>query len=455
VAVETRTWRSPAWLERLRGDVAANTAFFAVIAGSIVVFVVVGREQWFTRDDWAFVLTRIEMREQQGIGTWLFTAQDGHWMTAPLLVYGAIQAVFGIDSYWPFLVPTMALHVGAVLLLRQICRRVDATAWTTTLICTLMLLFGNGWENIVFAVQITYNLSLVAFFAQLLLVDHEGDVDRRDVIGAGIGVIGVMSSAFGPFFAVGMFTLLAMRRRWKAVLVAIGPQAVVYAWWLLTWATDPAGDAGKPSPLDPFRFARITLSSTLGSMAGQFLFAGAALLGIIGVVWWSYPDRRRFTLLAVLAVLPVPIFLAIGWQRVVFGFESAPASRYQYMAAMLFAAPLAVAVDQLRRFNGTALFLGRAVLVLSILLNTRVLVRSSDDWADRAAEARLTFELVAGSPLVADVAPTVIPVPFDPDVTVGRLPGMVADRAIEPRPPVTPEEIARVRAALGLDPAGG
>ncbi len=44
----------------------------------------------------------------------------------------------------------------------------------------LLLVFGAGWENLMFAVQIVYNISLLAFLGQSLLVDHDGPVDRRD-----------------------------------------------------------------------------------------------------------------------------------------------------------------------------------------------------------------------------------------------------------------------------------
>ncbi len=52
----------------------------AVLGIAVVIFWYVGRHQWFIRDDWAFVLTRRAMREQLGVGDWLFTAQDGHWI---------------------------------------------------------------------------------------------------------------------------------------------------------------------------------------------------------------------------------------------------------------------------------------------------------------------------------------------------------------------------------------
>jgi hypothetical protein len=426
----------------------------AVLGVAVAIFWYIGRNQWFIRDDWAFVLTRRAMREQLGVGDWLFTAQDGHWMTPPLLVYWLIEQVFGIDSYWPFLLANMALHVGAVLLVRELCRRVGVSEWTTVLVCTLLLLFGSGWENVVFAVQVTYNLSLVAFLAHLVLVDHEGPVGRRDVAGAAVGIVGVSSSAFGPFFAAGVFAVLCWRRRWRAAAVAVAPQAVLYSWWLFTWGSDPAGNEGDATVTGALKFARLALTATFNGMTGQILFAGVALFGIVVVVFLTPMSVRARSMVTVLAVLPLPVLLAIGWQRAVFGLDSAASPRYQYMTAMVLAVPFALAIDQLRRLDRRALVVGWAVVGLAVLSNVRLLVNASDDWADRSADARRTFELVAGSPeaAAATVDPNLVMVAFDPDVTVGWLPVLVDEGAITPRTPTTPEELALVQAILAGTP---
>ena len=424
----------------------------AVLGIAVVIFWYVGRHQWFIRDDWAFVLTRRAMREQLGVGDWLFTAQDGHWMTPPLLVYWLIEQVFGIGSYWPFLVANMALHVAAVLLVRELSRRVGVSEWTIVVVCTLLLVFGSGWENIVFAVQITYNLSLVAFLAHLVLVDHEGPVGRRDVAGAVVGVVGVSSSAFGPFFAVGVFAVLCWRRRWAAAAVAVLPQAVLYSWWLFTWGSDPAGDEGRPSVTGALKFMRLALTATTSALAGQVLLAGAVVLGLCVVVLATPMALRSRSMVTVLTALPAPVMLAIGWQRAASGLWSATSSRYVYMLAMILAVPFGLAVDQLTRVHPRALALGWAALFVSLALNVRLLVANADDWADRSADARRTFELVAGSPSVSDADPALVMVLFDPDVTVAWLPFLQEEGVIAPRPPTTPDEVELVRAVLAGTP---
>ena len=103
--VEARLRRDVAWAA---SDDGARWAFRAVLAGSLVVLYLVGRNQWFIRDDWAFTLTREKVHQASGLDDMLFMAQDGHWMTGPILIYRGIHAVFGTGSYWPYLLPTMA-----------------------------------------------------------------------------------------------------------------------------------------------------------------------------------------------------------------------------------------------------------------------------------------------------------------------------------------------------------
>ena len=117
----------------------------------------------------------------------LFQAQDGHWMTFPIIVYRIIHALFGTGSYWPYLLPTMVLHLATVVVVRRLSLRAGVTAWTATILAGILAVFGSGWENILFAIQLVYNLSLLAFLVQILLVDHDGAPDWRDWCGAAAG----------------------------------------------------------------------------------------------------------------------------------------------------------------------------------------------------------------------------------------------------------------------------
>ncbi|MEO5901693.1 MAG: hypothetical protein ABIR68_16415, partial [Ilumatobacteraceae bacterium] len=130
-----------------RSDDGARWAFRAAVAASVLVLGVAGRHQWFIRDDWALLLTRRRILHDSGVAAWLFTPQDGHWLTVPAIVFRLLDNVVGLGSYWPYLLMAMLPHIAIVLLVRLICLRHDVSAWTTTLICSILLVFGNGWED--------------------------------------------------------------------------------------------------------------------------------------------------------------------------------------------------------------------------------------------------------------------------------------------------------------------
>jgi len=150
----------------------------------------------------------------------------------------------------------------------------------------------------------------------------------------------------------------------------------------------------------------------------------------------------------------IVMFLGIGYERVGFGVTTASSSRYVGIAAVLLAPLLALAVDQLGRLGNPALIAGRVLLIVAIEVNAGRLWTIGSNWAQKSASDRDLMELIAGSPQAAQVDPLTRPIPLNPDIRVADLPRLVELGAITPRPPTTPEEIARVDQALGLAPSG-
>ena len=447
IALEARATRA---VDVVRSDDGAKWAFRLAIVAACVLYYVIGRHQWFVRDDWASVLTRDKVLRIYGWQHWLFDPQDGHWMTVPVVVYHYLTSWFDLDSYWPFLLPALAAHVAAVLLTRVLCRRNGVSEWTTTLVCSMLLVFGSGWENLVFAIQITYNFSLVAFLAQIVLVDHDGPVDRRDWIGVGVSLIGVTSSGFGPIFMVGVFVFLVMRRRWKALLVAVVPQAVAYAWWFLFWEADPAKDARPGSTAQLPAFVARGVSATFDALVGLPGLGGLALLASLVIALSSRFGPRVRSASCAMAATTVVMFLGIGIERVGFGLSIATSSRYMHISAIMLAPVFALAVDQLARISREARWAGLAVVSAAALLNAGTLRELSASWALASKAERDTVDLIAGSGLAPQADQNRSIFADSPDVRVSSLPIMIEKGAVHPRVPSTPEEIQRVRLALGL-----
>ena len=450
VAIEQQARRG---LRFAGSDRGAQWAFRCALALSAAVYFIVGRNQWFVRDDWAFVISRNAIRTNLGWKSWLFEGQDGHWMTVPIVIWRGIQNVFHLGSYWPYLIPNLMLHVAMVLLVRVLCRRVGVSAWTSTLVCALLLVFGSGWDNLVFAIQITYNLSIVCFLAQVLLVDHEGPTDRRDVVGAVLGVIGVMSSGFGPIFVVGMAVLLVLRRRWKSLALAVVPQATACVWWFVFWGGD-AVSAKMPGPRSQLpAFVVRGLLATFEGLTGIVSLAGVALFVTAAVTLWRGHLWRPQSLLMTLWATVVVMFAAIGVERIGFGVISAGSSRYVHVAGVLIAPALAIAIDSLARVSREARWCGWLLLAVSIALNAGWLQIYSAQWARESRAQKDVLELTLGSGYVTQVSPDITPVDISPNITIGWMTYLLAEHAISPRTPANEQQIQTVQLALGLTPA--
>jgi hypothetical protein len=434
---ELRARRAVAWAAT---DAGAMWAFRAALVAAVPIFYVVGRTQWFNRDDWAFVLTREQMQAVGG-WSWLLAPQDGHWLTVPILFFQAVGGVFGIDSYWPFLLLALLSHAAAVVLVRMLCRRVGVSAWTTTLLAVMLLLFGAGWHNLTFAIQVCYNLSVVCFVAQILLADHDGPVDRRDVAGAAVGLLGVMTSGFGPIFMIGVAVLLVLRRRWLALAVSVGPQAVAYLWWTLWWNQDvpaavPPGDRSQV----PAYVVR-GVSATFEALVAFPALAGVAVLATLTLLFGGAPWAARRVTLA-LAATVVVMFAGIGWQRIGLGLHTAGASRYVDVAALVLAPAVGLSVDSARRLAPELLAAARIVLIAALVLNLGTLRSAGATFGRASRYERRVFSLVAGSEQAKSLDPNFVPVPNSPDVNLWELPQLVDEGAITPAQPADAAEQA-------------
>ena len=437
---------------RCASDAGARWAFSASLIAAAAVCYVVGRHQWFIRDDWAFVLTRERIRSVEGTADMLFTAQDGHWMTPPIILFRSVQRVFGIGSYWPFLALAMLSHLGITCMVRLLSLRTGVSQWTATILAALFAVLGSGWEDIVFAVQITYNLSLLAFLVWIWLnIDDAPSVGRR-VAAVAAGLVCVSSSGFGPFYVLGIVVYLGLRRRWSTIALTVGPAAVAYALWWSAYGRDPAAEATAGSPTQVPTFVRRGVEATFEGLTGFTSLAGVTMIAALWVLL-----RRRHALghhLRLASTITcLAMFTGIGIQRIGFGFSGAANSRYVYIAAALLLPLVGAMVDEAARLDRPALWAVRGVFAASAIVNASWLQSNSTTWALRAQDERRLLSLIAGSSLTVQAAPDRSLLTFSPDVRVVDLPLLIADGAITPIAPTSGADIAAVRAALGLPPA--
>jgi hypothetical protein len=131
-----------------------------------------------SQDEWDFLADR-----SAGSARHVFGPKNEHWTTLPVLMFRLLWWIVGLHSYVPYLVPLILLHLLIAALLRVVMRRAGVNGWIATAAATVFVLFGSGWFNLEYAFQVTFRGALAFGLVHLLLADHPGGVDRRDLWG--------------------------------------------------------------------------------------------------------------------------------------------------------------------------------------------------------------------------------------------------------------------------------
>jgi hypothetical protein len=430
----------------------AFAAYCAVAA--IVIPTVIGKDRWFFGDEWEFIAGR----HDHGLAD-LFTPFQQHWTTLPIVTYRLLYAMFGVRTYVPYLMVVVVLHLTTAALLRVVMRRVGVGPWIATITASILVLFGPGEQNIVWAFQIAFDAALVFGLLQLLGADHDGPIDRRDWLGLLAGALGLMCSGVAPVMVAVVGVAALVRRGWRPALFHTAPLVALY----LTWATlaHPLPDVplgGRPPIGTLLEWIRTGWAATFQDI-GHFTVVAVALAVVLVVglaVAWAPLDRPTFrrTAAAPLALLiGVPaFFVSTAWVRGAFGPAAASASRYVYVAAALTLPALGVAADGIvRRWHAAA-----PVVVGLLLIGMPFALDNFGDTAFNADYFTRQKEIIVGSvqsPSAAtasrDARPLIDPY-TTPDLDVGWLLDAERDGKLPPPRQIDPGIASTFPVRLGI-----
>ena len=337
-------------MERSRAESSrAAFAVFAVLLAFAVPFVLfrVGSYHWFFRDDFWFLTGR----RASSLADW-FRPHDTHWTTVPVLVFRTLWALFGFRSYVPYQATVLCLHLTACALLRIIMRRAGVGPWIATVAAASFVLFGPGEQDIIWAFQIGFTGALTFGLAQLVLMDHDGPVDRRDALGLTAGVLALLSSGVGVTMMIVAAIATLGRRGWRVALLHVAPLACMYIVWSSIEHPALTSVYGRPS-------IRVVYDWVRSGEIGVFLALGrfqivAALLAVVlvtGLVIACSPlgmkTVRRVSTPVAMLVGSLAFSASAAYGRWFNGPSFARSSRYLHIGAALTLPALALAVDAL------------------------------------------------------------------------------------------------------------
>jgi hypothetical protein len=339
----TISWADRERLGALLRAPAAPWIAMAVLAlgtGALLMHDTRGTTIWL--DEWTWLLNR----RGSALSTYL-ASHDGHFSAVPVVIYKVLFATAGLRHSWPYRGLMIGEHVVTCVLLFAYARR-RVGALLALVATTVILLFGPGWEDLLWSFQITWNTSLLAGVAALLALD------RRDLPGdlaaCLLLIVSLASSGIGVPIVIGaaLEVVLARRGAPRQWWVAWAPVALYVLWALDYQHTVITRHAFEAAP----NFIATGLSATFGGLAGlggntqidgrgTLLTWGPVLLvAAVAFAGWRLARLRGVTP----RILSLATMLLAFWVITAIARDVLPnpySSRYLYVSA-LFVVLLAV-----------------------------------------------------------------------------------------------------------------
>ena len=196
----------------------------------------------FFADEWQFLLDR----RGSSVGVFLDPHND-HIALAPVSIYKALLATFGMSSAAPFQVASTALFLLSTILLFVLLRS-RVGDWPALLGTILVLFLGAAWVDLLWPFQIAFFGSMAAGLGALLALDRDDRAGDRVAC-----LLLVASTAFlemGIAFAVAALVNVALGRRPRGRRLYVGLVPIaLYAVWYAGWGHQSHQQGHLPQPL--------------------------------------------------------------------------------------------------------------------------------------------------------------------------------------------------------------
>jgi hypothetical protein len=441
---------------------SARPVFIGVLVIAAVVIFAASSNMYFYSDEWSV----LQHRPLGSLSSWLDPHNEVHWIPGLVALYGVLFNLVGLDHYWLYHLPGVAMHLLAAWMLREIMVLARADAWSATACATLFAFYGTGAQNIMWAFQVGFTGSLAMGLVQLRCATHPVPSRLRDLAGLAAGALALAFGVIGVtmVLVVGLATLVL--RGWRAAFFQTAPLGITYLVWWFTFARGGMAHPDYGTPALWAQWAWQGFAEFFGSLAG-WAPLGVLLLAVT-VIGFSMRVRDQSDaaggwrpLVPVLALafgaVVFQVITAIGRVAqplggiLVLGPDAARSSRYVYIVAALVLPLIAVAASHLIQRWRVVLIVLVPVFLLGLVDNARHLILNDTVPAFKSELQARTRELVSDAAYsdLIDVVPaeSEVRLPYY-SVTAGWL-RAVKDRGHLPEVAgVTPKRRAEAEAQL-------
>jgi hypothetical protein len=242
-----------------------------LMCADVALLLYMGRGLTFFYDDWDYVI-----HDYGGGIHSLLTPHNGHLSIIPIAIYKVLFHLVGLNHYAVFRLVLIGLHLmcaGLVFVLAA--RRVSRVP--ALLAAALILFLGVAWEDLLWAFQMDYLLSIAAGLLALVLLER---TDRRGEVGVMLCLIVALgSSGLGIPVVIAVAAEMAWLRRWRSAWVVIVP-VLLFALWYLSYGESEITEVGL---INSPGFSEDLMAAAFGAVIGRSLEWGRplALLGCL------------------------------------------------------------------------------------------------------------------------------------------------------------------------------
>jgi hypothetical protein len=380
---------------------------FAVVAAAGLIF-------WETRGQALYADEFGILVRYRGIDPGvLLQPQAGNLFVVGILIYKAIFAVFGAESYLPIRVLHIVLASTCAVLFFWLARR-RVGDWLA-LAPTVVLLFLGSASEILATPFGSLGLVSIAFGLAMFLALERGD-RFGDGLAALMLTVSLAAYSIGAAFAVAAFVEVLTRdaerrekvRSWALLAIPL----VLYAIWRL-WAGKYGNSNFSLGNLGELPSSMFTsFAAAVGAITGLYrdtnaggaftlawarpAAAGLAVLVVLRLRRGPPVDRRFWVMLAALLAFWALVALNLGPQR------APEASRYLYLSAVLM---FLAGIELVRGFPFSRLAVGGIVVAVGVSLLANIVTLNEGANQFRSAAQILRADLAAAEIARDDVDP--------------------------------------------------
>lgn len=397
-----------------------------------VLLLYMGRGLTFYYDEWNFVTQDFG----GGIHS-LLLPHVGNISVFPIAVYKVLFHIAGLNHYAVYRLVLISLHLlSAGLIFVLASRRIPRVP--ALLAMALVLFLGAAWEDLLWAFQIGYMLSIAGGLAAWVLVERE---DRLGDLGAMLClIVAAGSSSLGIPVMVGIVVELAWQRHWRRGWLVAVP-AVLYLMW---YAGYGESQVTAESLIHAPGFVADLAAAAFGGLIGRALEWGRplALLGLVVVVRRLLRPAPITPRLAGLLATGVSLWIVTAAARSTISVPET--GRYMYLGAVVL---VLVGVEFLRGVTIAPRAVAVATLLVAFCAVTGLTALHAGSVGLRTTSKTVAAELGAMEIAAAYVPPSYQPDPqLAPQITAG--PYLHTVRAMGSSAADTPSEIIASEPAI-------